>query len=77
MKLHPNSLANLKPNREGSKPRYGEKKKRRNVLVTDPGWEEVKAIAKEKFGLSISELVEQIGRGKFEVVEASNREKDS
>ena len=75
--MHPNSLANLKAGGGGNKPRYEEKKQRRHITVSTPGWEEAKAIAKEKFGLSISELVEQIGRGKFEVVEVSSQEQDS
>lgn len=67
-------MANLQPS---SNPTYADPKKRRHIMVTDPGWQKAKAIAKEKFGLSISELVEQTERITFEVIEASNREKDS
>ena len=74
MAVHPNSLANLQ---SGSNPAYADPKKRRHITVTNPGWQKAKAIAKEKFGLSISELVEQIGRGKFEVVEVSSKDRDS
>jgi hypothetical protein len=58
---HPNSLANL--NRSGGQPRYYEEpKKQRNIQVTSVGWEEIRAIAIER-GLSLNELIEQIGRG--------------
>ena len=57
---HPNSLANL--NRSGGQPRYEEPKKQRNIQVTSVGWEGIRAIAIER-GLSLNELIEQIGRG--------------
>ena len=63
MSIHPNSLANLRPNRKGSKPKYKDLKKQRSVTLTETGWSAVKNIAKEKYGLSVSELLEQIGRG--------------
>ena len=64
MAVHPNSLANLQ---SGSNPAYAHPKKRRHITVTDPGWQKAKAIAKEQFGLSFSELVEQIGRGNIKL----------
>lgn len=54
----PASKANLKP-REA---RYGERKKRRAMAVTDDGWTGFREKAAE-LGLSASELVEHIGRG--------------
>ena len=69
MAIHQNSLANLKPNRSGSKPKYGELKKKRQISVTDPGWKEAKAVVKQQYGLSISEAIELIGRGKYALIE--------
>ena len=59
---HPNSLANL--NRQGGQSRYEEPKKQRNIQVTSVGWEGIRAIAAER-GLSLNELIEQIGRRKI------------
>jgi hypothetical protein len=56
---HPASLSNL--NKEGAKPRYEQKKKSHQVLVTPDGWEGLRTLALEH-GVSISELVELIGR---------------
>ena len=61
------SLQNL--NREGTKPIYGDRKKPRNLSITAFAWEEIKRIAKEDFGLSVSEVVERIGRGDLVVFE--------
>jgi hypothetical protein len=41
---------------------YGQRKRRREVMVTDQGWEMFKARA-AALGLSASELVERLGRG--------------
>ena len=51
----------------GTKPRYEEKKRPRTLMATDTGWENLKRIAKEKLGLSVSEMVDQIGRGQLNV----------
>jgi hypothetical protein len=67
MAMHPNSLANLKTNVGGNKPRYESKKKRRHLTVTTEGWEQAKAIIEEKLGLSVSEAIELIGRGECEI----------
>lgn len=55
---HPRSQENL----QSRVPFYEESKRRREVLVTQTGWDGFKAIAKE-LKLSASELVERIGRG--------------
>ncbi|HAZ46393.1 MAG TPA: hypothetical protein DDW76_34010 [Cyanobacteria bacterium UBA11369] len=65
--LHPNSLANL--NRQGGQPRYEEPKKQRNIQVTSVGWDGIRALASER-GLSLNELIEQIGRGKIPLGDA-------
>ena len=66
MAVSARSLANLKPGE--SHPMYSENKKQRSVTITETGWSSIKGIAKAK-GLSVSELIEQIGRGKFQVIE--------
>lgn len=55
---NPASKANLKP-REA---RYGKRKKRRPLAVTEDGWTGFRDKAAE-LGLSATELVEHIGRG--------------
>ena len=70
MAVHENSLANLKPNRKGSKPKYEELKKQRSVTVTEVGWNSLKSYVKEEFDLSVSELLEHIGRGEFKIVKS-------
>ena len=69
MPINPKSLANLQPGQ--SNPLYDELKKQRSVTLTETGWIEVKKIAKEKFGVSVSELLEQVGRGKLELTPKS------
>lgn len=68
--LHPNSLANLKLG--GGEPRYEEPKKQRNIQVTSAGWEGFRTIAKER-GLSLSELIEQIGRRKITLADTEEQ----
>ena len=41
---------------------YEEPKKQRNIQVTSVGWKGIRAIAIER-GLSLNELIEQIGKG--------------
>ena len=60
--MHPNSLANLKPNRKGSKPKYETAKVRRSLTITEVGWKGFKDLA-DRLEMSASELVEQLGRG--------------
>ncbi|MBW4489177.1 MAG: hypothetical protein KME12_15415 [Trichocoleus desertorum ATA4-8-CV12] len=63
-KIHPKSLANL--THMGRPPIHGEAKQGRKVRVTRVGWSGLQAIA-ARLGLSVSELLEQLGRGQFEV----------
>jgi hypothetical protein len=62
---HPNSDKNLRPRQ----PDYpGEKKRTREVSVTDTGWSGAKAAA-QSIGIgSLSALIEQIGRGEVVLV---------
>ena len=62
MAFNPVSLKNLQ---DGSSRRYKEDKKRRHLSVTDTGWDKTKAIAKEQLKLSVSEMLEKIGRGEL------------
>ena len=45
---------------------------RRNIQVTSAGWEGFRAIARER-GLSLSELIEQIGRRKITLADAEEQ----
>ena len=59
---HPNSLANLK--HEGRPLKRGSEKKSRRLSITNEGWEGCKHISSE-LGLSVSEILESIGRGEL------------
>ena len=63
MAVNPKSLANLQ---FGSNTSYSEPKKQRSITVTETGWLAVKERAGE-VGVSVSEMVELIGRGKFKL----------
>ncbi|MEB3212852.1 MAG: hypothetical protein VKL39_15975 [Leptolyngbyaceae bacterium] len=63
--MHPNSLANLK--REGKELTYGEPKRDRRLTVTTTGWEGAKAAAKESGFASVSDFLEQLGRGRVQI----------
>lgn len=56
---HPNSIANLV--HDGRPQNWGEPKKKRNISITETGWTGMKEVA-QSLGLSISELIERIGR---------------
>jgi len=62
---HPNSLQNLKLG--GNKLRYEQPKKRRNISLTDEGWDKCRQLSKQNFGLSVSEFMEQLGRGDIDL----------
>jgi len=61
--MNPNSLDNLKkgPQTAGRKPAYGKAKPRHGVTVSEDAWTGIQEIA-EGLGLSVSELVERLGR---------------
>ncbi len=62
-KIHPNSLANL----TGRPQAYlDEKKKRRNLTVTDTGWEGAQPIVRKAGCASVSEFIEKLGRGQID-----------
>lgn len=60
MAVSKKSLANL--NRGGRKPYYGEARHKRNIGVTDTGWEGFKRLVRGS-GKSIAGWVEEAGRG--------------
>ena len=70
MAVNPKSLANLEKGRllKSSKPRYDEAKKRRHLTVTETGWKAIKEKAEKELGLSVSEMLERIARGEYELV---------
>ena len=68
MAVHPNSLANLRNDVGGNKPRYSSKKQRRHITVTNEGWEQAKSLIKENLGISVSEAIELIGRGEYQII---------
>jgi hypothetical protein len=61
---NPVSLENLSTR----KPTYGEKKKRREISVTDEGWNAARAAATKAGFASLSDVIELWGRGLVEVV---------
>lgn len=71
MAVHPKSLLNLKP---GSDTSYKEPKRQRSITVTDTGWLAIKEKARQELGLSVSEVVELLGRGKFKLVKVETQE---
>jgi hypothetical protein len=59
---HPNSQANL--NYRGGRPKvFDSEKKRRNISVTEEGWEGLQPIVEELGCKSVSDLLEKLGRG--------------
>ena len=64
---HPNSLQNLELGRR--KPKYEQSKKQRSVALTDDGWSKCREEIKSTLGLSVSEFLEQIGRGEIKIVD--------
>ncbi len=70
-KKSPNSLANL--SREGRPTTYDEPKKLHRLTVTPTGWEGVQAIA-STYGISVSQLLEKLGRKQLVVVDLEQLE---
>ena len=65
---NPNSLANLKLG-QGTKPRGFdcEEKKRRNLSVTETGWQGTQSVVKQYGCKSVSEFLEKLGRGQLDL----------
>lgn len=63
---HPNSKANLIYH-EGRPKAFGAKKLKRNLTVTEEGWEGLQPIIKEAGCSSVSEFLEKLGRGQLKV----------
>jgi hypothetical protein len=63
---HPNSKANL--THEGRPRVYGESKESHSVRVTPTGWDGLQSVINELGIANISELLEYLGRKKFDVV---------
>lgn len=60
--IHPNSRANLK--HEGRPLKRGSTKKHRRLSVTEEGWEGCQELS-QYLGISVSEILESLGRGEF------------
>ncbi|MBD2773761.1 hypothetical protein [Iningainema tapete] len=63
---HPNSKANLIYH-EGRPQAFGAKKRKRNLTVTEEGWEGLQPIIQEVGCSSVSEFLEKLGRGQLKV----------
>jgi hypothetical protein len=68
---HKNSLSNL--THEGRPLNYDEPKKTRRLSVTESGWTRARTVI-DSMGMSVSEFVEQLGRGQVIVMSSSNIE---
>jgi hypothetical protein len=68
---HPNSLQNL--THDGRPLEYGEPKKTRRLSVTETGWDSAQKLIRS-MGMSVSEFVEQLGRGQVMVMPSENIE---
>jgi hypothetical protein len=72
-KMHPKSLENL--THEGRPQAFEEPKQRRYLSVTASGWEGAQQVAKAAGCRGgVSEFLERLGRGEFEVAEVDRRE---
>lgn len=61
--MHPNSLGNLRHDgRPSAEDVYGEPKRRRNISVTETGWEKASAKARALGYNSVSQFLEEWGR---------------
>lgn len=68
-KINPKSLKNLRPGESpGRTTLHDSAKNRHGVSLTDEGWSGVQEAAK-KYGYSVSEFLEQIGRGNLAILE--------
>ncbi len=63
---HPNSLANL-TSHKGRPRSFDTPKKKRNIYVTQEGWEGLNPVLQEAGCKSVSELLEKLGRGWIKV----------
>lgn len=61
MAVNPKSLKNLRS--DGRVPDYDEPKKKRELTVTETGWNSAKAIIKAAGFTSVSQFLEELGRG--------------
>lgn len=68
-KMNPKSLENLKIGQSpGRKTIYSKSKRRHGVTLTDDAWARLQALF-NRLGVSVSELLERIGRDQLAVVE--------
>jgi predicted RNA polymerase sigma factor len=68
-KMNPKSLKNLRMGQfPGRKTIYSQSKSRHGVTLTDDAWAGIQAVS-DRLGVSVSELLERIGRNQLVVVE--------
>ena len=67
---HPHSQANLTYH-EGRPKAFGAQKKKRNLTVTEEGWEGLQPIILELGCESVSEFLEKVGRGQVKILATS------
>ncbi len=73
-KMNPKSLENLKMGQSpGRKTIYSKSKSRHGVTLTDDAWARVQELA-DQLGVSVSEMLERIGRSQLTVVESHTPE---
>ena len=63
---HPHSQENLALS-EGRPCLYSSPKKKRNISMTEEGWEDLKILAKNLGYPSVSEFLEKISRGQVKI----------
>ena len=67
---HPHSLANLRPG-QGRNCAYEETKKKRNLSVTQTGWDGAVSALEEAGFKSVSDFLEKLGRGEAMIAQVS------
>jgi hypothetical protein len=69
--INPQSLSNL--TRDGRPQKYDEPKKDKRLTITETGWNGAKTLI-ESMGMSVSEFMEQLGRGQITVMRTQELE---
>lgn len=73
-KMNPKSLANLELSPHTGRPaKYGDRREHK-VLVSDQGWEGAKVAAKAAGFSGVSEMLEELGRGRVAIALVADAE---
>ena len=73
MAVNPRSLENLR--KDGRTPDYDEPKKKRELTVTDTGWDSAKQVIKAAGFTSVSQFLEELGRGNVSLLHPRREDK--